>query len=64
MTTTTDKTMDAAKDRVDAAMLQSMAAALRADLPFPFNRFDMADLLDRCAERVKPRLAAVSGDEQ
>lgn len=46
--------MAANDDRVDAAMLQSMATSLRADMPFSFNRYDMADLLDRCAERVKP----------
>jgi hypothetical protein len=34
----------------DAAMLESMAMALRMDLQFSFNKNDMADLLDKVRE--------------
>lgn len=40
--------------RTDAAMLKSMAASFRARMDFSFNPDDMADLMDRCAEVVKP----------
>lgn len=46
--------MTAKDDRTDAAMLESMAMSLRANLPFSFNRIDMAELLERYADRVKP----------
>ncbi|WP_417816625.1 hypothetical protein [Tritonibacter scottomollicae] len=52
--------MAAKDDRLDATMLESMAQALRADLPFSFNRVDMAELLERCAARVKPGPAPVN----
>jgi hypothetical protein len=39
-------------DRTDAAMLQSMAASLRAGMGFSFNPADMADLLDRVAAKT------------
>ena len=52
--------MAASDDRLDAMMLKSMATALRADLPFSFNRIDMAELLERSADRIKPKPAAVA----
>ena len=45
----TDPISDAAKASVDVAMLQSMATALRFNMPFSFNSEDMADLLERMA---------------
>lgn len=33
--------------QIDAAMLKSMAASFRGNLPFSFSSDDMADLLDR-----------------
>ena len=44
----------AQNDRTDAAMLQSMAASLRAGMGFSFNPMDMANLLDRVAANVAP----------
>ena len=55
--------MAAKDDRLDATMLESMAMALRADQPFSFNRIDMAELLERCADRVKPSISPVQESE-
>ena len=51
--------MAAKDDRLDAMMLESMAMALRADMAFSFNRIDMAEILERAAERVRPAPAPV-----
>jgi hypothetical protein len=42
------------KALLDAQILQSMATSLREDLPFAFNKSDMAGLLERCAAKLKP----------
>jgi hypothetical protein len=48
-----------AADRIDAAMLRSMASSFRGSLAFSFNQHDMADLLVRVADRIEPRHASV-----
>ena len=56
--------MDAAlKDRIGAAVLQSMAASLRAGVGFSFNPIDMAELLESLALRITPKLAVVRADD-
>lgn len=59
-------TDDRAAEAVDVAMLQSMAAAFRQDMPFSLNRFDMAELMERCAATlISGHSAAVdAGDRQ
>ena len=44
--------MSAQQDRIDREMLRSMAAALSSGLAFSFHPQDMAECLQRAAERV------------
>lgn len=43
---------DFAKMQLDACMLRSMAVSFRLDQNFSFNPIDMADLLDRQADKL------------
>lgn len=47
--------MDAQQDRLDREMLRSMAASFSSGLGFSFNAHDMAELMQRMAERVDPK---------
>lgn len=53
--------MSAEQDRLDAARMRSMADALRQDMAFSFNPFDMAEMLDRTADRIEPKLRLCAG---
>lgn len=44
------------QDRIDAAMLRSMALAIQAGMDFSFNPKDMAETLLRAADRIEPKL--------
>jgi hypothetical protein len=53
----------AQQDRMNAAILQSMAASLRVNMPFSFNPIDMAELLEGLAVRIAPKPIAVGRNE-
>jgi hypothetical protein len=44
------------QDRIDAAMLRSMALTIQAGMDFSFNPKDMAETLLRAADRIEPKL--------
>lgn len=44
----------AQKDRLDAERMRSMARSIRQNMAFSFNPLDMAEMLERTADRIQP----------